>query len=67
MTPKEKAQEIIDEFHTPLSGTIAAKFNSIKCVNILIKESTKQNSKYWKEVKSEIENLSVFGDLKIKK
>lgn len=63
MTPKEKAQQIINKFHTGMSGTIDAKFNSIRCVEILMQETNKD--KYWKEVKSEIEKLSVFGDLKI--
>ena len=67
MTPKEKAQQIIDKFHTQMAGTIDAKFNSIRCVEVLMNESTKQKKKFWQEVKIEIEKLSVFGDLKIAK
>lgn len=65
MTPKEKAQEIVDEFNTPMVGTVYAKINSITCAEILIKETSEKE--YWKEVKIEIEKLSAFGDLKIDK
>jgi hypothetical protein len=61
MTPKEKAQELIDKYDSIL--TYKSKQCALVAVDELINQEEKYNngsfysSKYWKEVKQHIEKI----------
>ena len=68
MTPKEKAQELVDKFRTEITsflGDNMKKINAKKCALIAVDEILNINSVdkdfslsfYWLDVKDEIENL----------
>ena len=67
MTPKEKAKELVDKMEHPLEGfyiiRVAAKQLALISVDELISQENSYNngsfypSKYWQEVKQEIEKL----------
>jgi hypothetical protein len=72
MTPKEKAQELVDKFIEPtmefdeLDGYVEDKDNAKQCaliaVNLLMEEAYRQHDyegfiSYWKEVKNELGKL----------
>ena len=66
MTPKEKAKELVDKFDeilTYLESKTKAKQCSLIAVEELVKQEVRLNngrfypSKYWQEVKQEIEKL----------
>jgi hypothetical protein len=73
MTPKEKAEELIDKFKPLCGGYFGGKINKVfakQCASIAVDEillalpdasdddSTYNHElKYWQEVKQEIENL----------
>lgn len=69
MTPKEKANELYWKFRNEnhaMSANIRAKKQALICVDEIIKTLTiepirhnnnRQSSKYWQEVKQEIEKL----------
>ncbi len=65
MTPKEKAEELVDLYY-PIFTHSMAMFDAKKCaliaVNLLMEEAYRQHDyegfkAYWKEVKQEISNL----------
>lgn len=72
MTPKEKAQELVDKFRNEITsflGDNMKKINAKKCALIAVDElikihylltntnDTSPSIIYWKEVKQEIQNL----------
>jgi hypothetical protein len=73
MTPKEKAEELIDKFKPLCGGYFGGKINKVfakQCASIAVDEIIKaidfdwmevqnlqQQHRYWQEVKQEIENL----------
>jgi hypothetical protein len=72
MTPKEKAQELVDKFRNEITsflGDNMKKINAKKCALIAVDElikihylltntnDTSPSINYWKEVKQEIQNL----------
>lgn len=68
MTPKEKAQELVDKFRNEITsflGDNMKKINAKKCALIAVDEILNINSVdkdfslsfYWLDVKDEIENL----------
>jgi hypothetical protein len=65
MTPKEKAEELVDKFYYPsLKWSLKhAKENAIKCVDEILESfpvktiSDCEKRDYWVTVKTEIENL----------
>jgi hypothetical protein len=65
MTPKEKAEELVDLYY-PIFTHSMAMFDAKKCaliaVNLLMEEAYRQHDyegfiSYWKEVKQEIQKL----------
>jgi hypothetical protein len=72
MTPKEKAEELIDKFRNEITsflGDNMKKNNAKKCALVAVDElikihylltathDTSPSINYWKEVKKEIQNL----------
>jgi len=72
MTPKEKANELVDKFRNEITsflGDNMKKINAKKCALVAVDElikihyllttthDTSPSINYWKEVKQEIENL----------
>jgi hypothetical protein len=72
MTPKEKAEELIDKFRNEITsflGDNMKKNNAKKCALVAVDElikihylltathNTSPSINYWKEVKKEIQNL----------
>ena len=72
MTPKDKAQELVDKFRNEITsflGDNMKKINAKKCALVAVDElikihylltntnDTSPSIIYWKEVKQEIENL----------
>ena len=63
MTPKEKAEELIDKMQRPLNDDYAVDYNPYykECALIAVDEILKTNPykarNYWLEVKNEIEKL----------
>ena len=65
MTPKEKAKELVNKFHTAVldrDGTSAMNgFEAKQCALIAVDEILNilplANRDYWQQVKQEIENL----------
>jgi hypothetical protein len=68
MTPKEKAQELVDKFRNEITsflGDNMKKINAKKCALIAVDEILNINSVdkdfslsfYWQDVKDEIQNL----------
>lgn len=68
MTPKEKAQELVDKFRNEITsflGDNMKKINAKKCALIAVDEILNINSVdkdfslsfYWQDVKDEIKNL----------
>jgi hypothetical protein len=60
MTPKEKAEELVDRF-LRVEYPLAAKHCALIAVDLLMEEAYRQHDyegfiSYWKEVKQEIEN-----------
>lgn len=65
MTPKEKAEELVNKFQNSIEYVYLPESISIQCaliaVNLLMEEAYRQHDyegfiSYWKEVKQEIEN-----------
>jgi hypothetical protein len=60
MTPKEKAEELIDKFSQTNGNSFFAKECALIAVDEILKlelQEVYQNSDYWQEVKQEIEKL----------
>ena len=72
MTPKEKAEELVDKFRNEITsflGDNMKKINAKKCALVAVDElikihylltttqDTSPSINYWKEVKQEIQNL----------
>ena len=68
MTPKEKAQELVDKFRNEITsflGDNMKKINAKKCALVAVDEILNINSVYkdfslsfyWQDVKDEIQNL----------
>jgi hypothetical protein len=72
MTPKEKAEELVDKFRNEITsflGDNMKKINAKKCALVAVDElikihylltttqDTSPSINYWKEVKKEIQNL----------
>lgn len=63
MTPKDKAEELVDEYYQLLGEYIfnghfdIAKECALVAVDELIKQVNHSDVGYWKEVKNEIEKL----------
>ena len=72
MTPKEKAEELVDKFRNEITsflGDNMKKINAKKCALVAVDElikihyllttthDTSPSINYWKEVKQELENL----------
>jgi len=60
MTPKEKAEELIDKFTQTNGNSFFAKECALIAVDEILKlelQEVYQNSDYWQEVKQEIEKL----------
>jgi hypothetical protein len=59
MTPKEKAQELVDKFDSTLTY-LESKTKAKQCALITVDEIIKEvvlSSMYWQQVKIEIQNL----------
>ena len=65
ITPKEKAEELVNKFRHSIEYVYLPESISIQCaliaVNLLMEEAYRQHDyegfiSYWKEVKQEIEN-----------
>lgn len=56
MTPKEKAEELMQKFSNRVAGQAAIKACAIICCDELILESY-HNKEFWKEVRLEIATL----------
>jgi hypothetical protein len=65
LTPKEKAEELVNKFQNSIEYVYLPESISIQCaliaVNLLMEEAYRQHDyegfiSYWKEVKQEIEN-----------
>ena len=69
MTPKEKAEELVDKFRNEITsflGDNMKKINAKKCALVAVDEILKcaiwkhnsiEHTNFWKEVKEEIQNL----------
>ena len=63
MTPKEKAEELLNKFNNPDRTNYPYVHNAQQCAFIAVDEILQQilwdkgAVKYWNEVKQEIENL----------